>query len=72
MGQLAAIVDRVAISMSCSPVLAKFACDGLAGANVQHRVPLIVNIMLFSVFINDFVGPSISKFGITYSVVAKP
>ena len=34
------------------------------GGEVEHFVVMIVNIVLFSVFINELVGPPLSKFGI--------
>jgi len=37
---------------------------GAAGPEVQQLLAFLVNVVLFSVFINEFVGPIISRFGI--------
>ena len=35
---------------------------------VKETLILIVNIVLFSIFINELVGPSISRYGITKGI----
>ena len=42
-----------------------------AGADVQRLVTQLVNIVLLSVFINELIGPSISRFGVTRGVAAQ-
>ena len=41
-----------------------------AGAGIQRLVTLLVNIVLLSVFINELIGPLISRFGVTRGVAA--
>ena len=40
-------------------------------APIQRLVTLTVNIVLLSVFINELIGPSISRFGVTRGVAAR-
>ena len=42
-----------------------------AGADVQRLVTQMVNIVLLSVFINELIGPLISRFGVTRGVAAQ-
>lgn len=42
-----------------------------AAADVQRLVTQLVNIVLLSVFINELIGPSISRFGLTRGVAAR-
>ena len=42
-----------------------------AGADVQRLVTQLVNIVLLSVFINELIGPLISRFGVTRGVAAQ-
>ncbi len=42
-----------------------------AAADVQRLVTQLVNVVLLSVFINELVGPSISRFGLTRGVAAQ-
>ena len=42
-----------------------------AGPDIQRLVTLLVNIVLLSVFINELIGPSISRFGVTRGVAAQ-
>lgn len=42
-----------------------------AAADVQRLVTQLVNIVLLSVFINELIGPSISRFGLTSGVAAR-
>ena len=40
-------------------------------ADVQRLVTQLVNVVLLSVFINELIGPSISRFGLTRGVAAR-
>jgi len=42
-----------------------------AGPDIQRLVTLLVNIVLLSVFINELIGPSISRFGVTRGIAAQ-
>lgn len=61
----AGVAIGLALFLQASSVVAA------AGPDVHRLVTLLVNIVLLSVFINELIGPSISRFGVTRGVAAQ-
>lgn len=65
------LFPQAGVAIGLALVLQGSSIFATAAADVQRLVTQIVNVVLLSVFINELIGPSISRFGLTRGVAAR-
>ena len=65
------LFPRAGVAIGLALFLQSSGVVAAAGPDIQRLVTLLVNIVLLSVFINELIGPSISRFGVTRGIAAQ-
>ena len=65
------LFPQAGVAIGLALVIQNWALMLDATEDVQKALTLVINIILFSVFVNELIGPLISRFGIVRGAIRK-